>query len=63
MSAVIERIKAEPAIVATAVGAVLSLLVAFGLPISDEQTAAVLAVVWAGLGFFVRSRVTPVKKR
>lgn len=54
------RIKAEPALVAGFVQAVLALVVAFGLDLSPEQIGAILAVTAAGLALFTRSRVSPV---
>ena len=57
-----ERIKSEPAVVAGLVQAVLALLVAFGLDLTGEQIASVLAVTAAGLALFVRSQVTPTRK-
>ncbi|WP_408895954.1 hypothetical protein ACJ5H2_13640 [Nocardioides sp. R1-1] len=59
MSAFLERVRREPVLVATLVGSVLALLVAFGVNLSDLQIAAILAVVNAGLAFVVRRRVTP----
>ena len=56
-----ERIKNEPAVVAGLVQAVLALLVAFGLDLTGEQIASVLAVTAAGLALFVRSQVAPVR--
>jgi hypothetical protein len=40
------------------VGAVISLAVAFGLQLSAEQTAAIIAVVQIALGLITRSQVT-----
>jgi hypothetical protein len=62
----------EPVLTAVTAGAIvaalLQLLIAFGLPISDEQTKAVLAfvgvvapVVLAAL--YARSRVSPTDRR
>lgn len=59
MSAVVARIRREPALVAGLVQALLAALVAFGVPLSPEQTAAVLAVSAAVLAFVVRRQVTP----
>lgn len=55
----LERIKDEPALVAAVVQAVLALVVAFGLPLTDEQVGAILALSAAVLGLFVRSKVVP----
>jgi hypothetical protein len=54
-----DRIKAEPALVAGLVQAVLTLVVAFGLDLSTEQVAAILTVTAAVLALVVRSQVTP----
>jgi hypothetical protein len=55
-----DRIKAEPALVAGLVQAVLTLVVAFGLDLSTEQVAAILTVTGAVLALVVRSQVSPV---
>lgn len=55
----LERIKDEPALVAAVVQAVLALVVAFGLPLTDEQVGAILALSAAVLGLFVRAKVVP----
>ena len=56
MIAVIRR---EPALVSGLVTALIALGVAFGLPVTPEQTGAILAVDAAVLAFVVRSQVTP----
>jgi hypothetical protein len=40
------------------VGAVITLLVSFGLNLSDQQTGAIIAVVTVLLGLITRSQVT-----
>ena len=55
-----DRISAEPVLVTTFVGALLNLLVVFGLPIDDEQKTAVVVLVTAILAIFARSQVSPV---
>lgn len=57
----LEKIRNEPALVTTLVGALLVLLVQAGLPISDGLATAITTVVVALLAFVVRSRVTPVE--
>jgi hypothetical protein len=60
--------KTEPVAIVAAVqavvAAVLTLLLAFGVDLSDAQTAAILGVYAAAAplaaGFFVRSKVSPV---
>lgn len=49
----------EPAMTIAVVQAVLVLLVSFGLSLSAEQTAAILAASAAVLGWITRSKVTP----
>lgn len=50
----------EPALWIGAVSVALTLLVSFGLPLSDGQNAAVLAVLTAGAGLFTAWAVKPV---
>lgn len=56
----------EPALIAGGVGAVLALLIAFGVPITPEQKLAVLGIVAPAYAlfsaFWVRARVAPVAK-
>lgn len=63
MTALIDRIRREPALVTGAVSALIALGVAFGLELSGEQTGAIMAVVTAALGFVTRAKVTPAPKR
>ena len=49
----------EPAMVVALIQAVLVLAVTFGLKLTPEQTAAILAVAALALGLITRSRVTP----
>lgn len=58
----IDRIRTEPALVAGLVQAVLALLIAFGLDLTADQVATILAVTAAILALVVRSQVTPVGK-
>lgn len=61
--------KREPAItvgtISAAVAAILALLVAFGLDVTEEQQTAILGVVAAigplVAGLLIRHKVTPVK--
>ena len=55
----IDRIRNEPALVAGLIQAALGLAVAFGLDLTAEQTAGILAATGAALALFVRSSVTP----
>jgi hypothetical protein len=50
----------EPAALAGLVQSVLALAVSFGVKLSAEQVGAILAVTTVALGFWVRSRVSPV---
>ena len=59
MSALLARIRQEPALVSGFVGAVLALGISFGLNVSAEQVGFILAFVTAALAFVVRSQVTP----
>lgn len=61
MSKILESIKAEPALYAGLVQAVLACAVAFGLPLSDAQQGTILALSAAVLAVIVRQNVTPTK--
>ena len=49
----------EPVAVVTAIEAVLALLLAFGVGLSGEQVATIVALSTAVLGLVARSRVSP----
>lgn len=49
----------EPAMVVGFIQAILVLAVTFGLALTQEQTAAILAVAAIGLALITRSQVTP----
>jgi hypothetical protein len=49
----------EPAMIVAAVQAIIVLLVSFGLQLTTEQTAAILAVTAVVLGLITRSQVSP----
>lgn len=55
----VATVRREPALVAGVVQALLALLLAFGVPLTDEQVGAVLALSAAVLAFVVRRKVTP----
>lgn len=59
MNAIVERVKREPALVLGLVGAVIALLLAFGLDLTNEQQAGITGLVIAILAFVTRSQVTP----
>lgn len=50
----------EPAMIVALVQAILVLAISFGLNLSEDQTAAILAVTALALGLIVRAKVTPV---
>lgn len=52
----------EPSAIIGFAGAVIGLIIAFGLPLTKEQTGAIMAVVTAGVGIAIRSQVVPVSK-
>lgn len=58
----IDRIRSEPALVYGAVQAILGLVLAFGLDLSNEQTASIMVVTAAILAFIVRASVVPTVK-
>jgi hypothetical protein len=49
----------EPALILAACGAILSLAVGFGLPVTPAQVALIMAAVFAVLGLVTRSQVSP----
>jgi hypothetical protein len=61
---VVRRVKAEPAIVTQALGVALTLAVALGLPLTDQQNGAILAAVAAvvnvALALAVRAVTQPL---
>lgn len=54
-----DRITNEPVLVLGVVQAALALLVGFGLGLTGEQTAAIVAFSAALLSLIARSKVTP----
>ena len=66
MHVILNTLRDEPARVVGCILALLGLLTAFGLGVTDEQTAAVVAFVGAVLAFFggetVRSQVMPMAR-
>jgi hypothetical protein len=59
LTAIIDRLRNEPVLVTTFVGALLSLLVVFGVPITDDQKTAIIVLLTAVLAVVARSQVTP----
>lgn len=61
MQGILDRIRQEPALVVGFVQTCIVLGVSFGLSLSQEQTAAILAFTAASLAFVTRSQVSPTK--
>jgi uncharacterized membrane protein (UPF0136 family) len=59
MSAIVDRIRSEPALVSGLVAALIALSAAFGLDLTSQQQGALMAVVAAVLAFVVRAKVSP----
>lgn len=59
MKPITDRINGEPVATFAVVQAILGAAVAFGLDLTGEQTAAVLTVTAAVLGWWTRTKVTP----
>jgi len=59
LRAAARQIRAEPVMTLALVQAAVVCGVAFGLDLTDTQTAAVLGLAAAGLGLLARSKVTP----
>lgn len=55
-------IKNEPVLIQGLVQAILALFLAFGLNLSDEQVASIMAVTAVVLAIVARMFVTPVAK-
>ena len=55
----------EPALIVGFISAAIMLAIAFGVPITDDQTKAVIAFVTAAIpiigGIVIRQNVTPTK--
>lgn len=56
----LERIRREPVLVTALTQAVLGLLLAFGLDLTNDQVGSIMALTAAGLAFVARRKVTPV---
>lgn len=61
MSALIERIKSEPALLAGLVSTTLITVQEFGLDLTDGQETSLNALTVAILAFAVRRKVVPVR--
>jgi hypothetical protein len=62
LDTVIAWIKSEVALICIFVDAVIMLLVAYGVPVSDGQKVAIDGVAAAILGIVVRQNVVPLPK-
>lgn len=60
MSQLIERIKNEPVLLVTVLGALITVLLQLGVPISDDLANALTGLAWAVLALVARSKVSPV---
>ena len=60
MTAILDKIRAEPALALGLVGSLIALLTAFGLDLSADKTAALMGFTSVMLGLVTRSLVTPV---
>lgn len=56
----LNRVRREPVLVTALVQAVLGLLLAFGLDMTNEQVGSIMALTAALLAFVARRRVTPI---
>jgi hypothetical protein len=56
----LDKLRNEPVLVRAAIGAAVTLLVQFGVPITDGQANAITALAWALLALSARGKVSPV---
>jgi hypothetical protein len=63
LNKLIEKVRNEPVLITALVAALIALVTAFGLNLTNEQVGAINAVVVAILGFVARGQVTPTRKR
>lgn len=62
MKALWERLKNEPVLILNLINAVIAGAIAFGLDLTMEQKAGLIAISTAVLNLLARSQVTPVRK-
>ena len=62
MKALWEKMMNEPVLMLNLINVVLAAAVAFGLDLTMEQKAAIIAVTTAVLNIVARSQVTPTRK-
>jgi hypothetical protein len=56
-----ERIRNEPVLGIAVLGAGITAVAQFGIPLTDGQVDALNGLAWAVLAVFVRTKVTPVR--
>lgn len=61
ISEIVERIRNEPVLVTTLVGAILTALAVFNIPLTQDQIVALVAVAAAIMAIVARSQVTPTR--
>lgn len=57
----IERIRNEPVLVVAVLGATITLIVQFGIPLTSGQIDALNGLAWAVLAVVARTKVTPIR--
>lgn len=62
MNALIEKLRNEPVLVTGLVAAAMTLLVSFGVDLSDTQMSAIAGLVVAVMAIIGRQAVTPNSK-
>lgn len=62
MNSILDKIRTNPVLATAFVSTVLTLVVSFGVHLSDLQTGAIIAVVNSVLAIVARSKVTPVQE-
>jgi hypothetical protein len=62
VKALIERVRNEPALALGLISAVISLALAFGFTLTDEQVGGIMAVVVAFLALVTRSKVVALRR-
>lgn len=62
MKALWEKMMNEPVLILNLINVVIAGAVAFGLDLSMEQKAAIIAISTAVLNLLARSQVTPMRK-
>ncbi len=59
MNEIIERLRREPVLVTTLVGSILTALVVFNVPLTQDQVTALVAIAAAVMAIIARATVTP----